>query len=1202
MHRPSAALADAAAAARAAAARVTRHAPRDASLSERSTPAAPLEHGARVVDAVAAATAAAAAPRGFSLAGDAAAASRPATRGGRGFSLAGDTAPSRPATRGLSLAGEPAGSTTARPHTSASSAAAAFAAAPSPPRHHVALALAPPPSTARGVAAATAAPTPIRLSRRDGWTRFLAYEGCWQAALAAAADREPHAAPFLADGCALLKAAFGFDGLLLAPVPADGVDGAGGAAGAVLAWDDAEGPGALPTIGFKPEVERRSVVKVFAGRLACADLRGGDRGRTRGSPLRGGSSALAPPPPSLIVAMRPAAWARSDAASAGVDADGRAPGGDVLELGPADLEDDLVVEVARVEGRGDASSAVVVARGVVPVADVRQAAGSCAGDFACGADVPPDGGSAGDAADAEGRHGLLALLARGGAAAAAAAAAAAGAAADADAAVVGKRWVTLYDDRGVRYGHIKLGAFISTAETTVIREATIRNAPPGAANAGAARPSLTVTAWDVYDAVFAAALTAQKCGPRRLSVTGHWAWLLRAFAASYGVRPTYTSLAHAAWIVRPANATATAYCLTTLKSLLAPLVEAGDTLPPAERALLASVETGATALVAATLEAYHCLSEDAPTGVTDGGAAAPVVPPPALQPAVELCGLLCAARAAPADAAWLAARFAAAAVRRYAALETACEAAAPPYHTAAAAAAAAGDGGAAAAYGRLEALATALRAELGADLTIHDAAVLPSCINLPQLAAAEYGRLFADRLAAVLTAHPPPEPTQPAVDLLVTVGQQQEFLAYHNLLPPPGHPGALDALAVFGPHVRAWIEGSRQALVARCRALEATTVATAATSRGGATPPPPGGVAPLVDELLALAGAEVGRYERVVRYWPEFGADVEGAACAALRAATAAVSRQCGLAQVPAGGDALPTHPGSARVAPGGRRTVAGGDGARAGVHWKWSAPPPAWSAAALTIAPHEAVLLNSLRRLLVVAPQTERLLAAWVSGDDESASDVEDDAADTDASPRPRRSPSPARVAALTGTRDAPALGAQLAQLVKELRCEYAGAVTAAASRLSAAVFRLPGRSLRRVLEERGVEGTPADAASGVRPSLEAMEEVVLGLARSLDARAVAALGRGLWDHAAAQICAYVELLHEGADMGAAAPARAWRGRNAAAACLDAVDKFFAAALAGVLGHALAPRDLDPPATAARTAALLADNTVAATAAYTVY
>lgn len=44
--------------------------------------------------------------------------------------------------------------------------------------------------------------------------------------------------------------------------------------------------------------------------------------------------------------------------------------------------------------------------------------------------------------------------------------------------------------------------------------------------------------------------------------------------------------------------------------------------------------------------------------------------------------------------------------------------------------------------------------------------------------------------------HPPPQPSKAAVDLLVTVGQQQEYLLWHNLLPPPGHPGSLDALEV----------------------------------------------------------------------------------------------------------------------------------------------------------------------------------------------------------------------------------------------------------------------------------------------------------------------------------------------------------------------------------------------------------------------
>lgn len=50
--------------------------------------------------------------------------------------------------------------------------------------------------------------------------------------------------------------------------------------------------------------------------------------------------------------------------------------------------------------------------------------------------------------------------------------------------------------------------------------------------------------------------------------------------------------------------------------------------------------------------------------------------------------------------------------------------------------------------------------------------------------------------------------------------------------------------------------------------------------------------------MLERLAREVGRYERVVAYWPIFGPQLEGAACAALRDTTAAVSRQCGLTQV----------------------------------------------------------------------------------------------------------------------------------------------------------------------------------------------------------------------------------------------------------------------------------------------------------------
>ena len=51
-------------------------------------------------------------------------------------------------------------------------------------------------------------------------------------------------------------------------------------------------------------------------------------------------------------------------------------------------------------------------------------------------------------------------------------------------------------------------------------------------------------------------------------------------------------------------------------------------------------------------------------------------------------------------------------------------------------------------------------------------------------------------LTHTLQHYPPPQPTRPAVDLLVIVGKHQEYLAKHGLLPARDHPGFVDALKV----------------------------------------------------------------------------------------------------------------------------------------------------------------------------------------------------------------------------------------------------------------------------------------------------------------------------------------------------------------------------------------------------------------------
>ena len=68
--------------------------------------------------------------------------------------------------------------------------------------------------------------------------------------------------------------------------------------------------------------------------------------------------------------------------------------------------------------------------------------------------------------------------------------------------------------------------------------------------------------------------------------------------------------------------------------------------------------------------------------------------------------------------------------------------------------------------------------------------------DMTRLAWCARPQLFVGDLMDALGQHPPPQPSRMAVDLLVAVGQQQEYLAAHGLLPPHGHPGALDALRV----------------------------------------------------------------------------------------------------------------------------------------------------------------------------------------------------------------------------------------------------------------------------------------------------------------------------------------------------------------------------------------------------------------------
>ncbi|KAL3142941.1 hypothetical protein ABBQ38_003227 [Trebouxia sp. C0009 RCD-2024] len=1076
----------------------------------------------------------------------------------------------------------------------------------------------------------------IKLGKRKAWAKFLAYEGSFQVCLDKIGD-STEAQSFLAEGCRPLKTAFAFEGLLLRPAAAGVPPG-----GQTILWDDSEAtilpapmsrelleaPPSPPqahhqasrSVIVMPQhapqqsmqqvetIPGRPVIKASAVRLVSSHLYQPFEQDKMGS-LQSLFGKVAGSTDQLYICLHPASAPEEAAAWTVVQAGGRGKSGDQVELGQEEVDEELLVEVHNCQEP--------VAQGVVRAADLLQAAHNSP---AQGHGSPRKQKQAGFISRLCGRSSQYE-----------------------DAHVPGKKWVQVFDHAGAKWGHVLLSSWLDTSEEmTVMHQApppmpmmqplmalpqqpylppppsylpplqNTRDLSGGVVSQGKGYQQLT--SWQVYDVVLDAALQTQKCGPRNLLVTGDWEWLLNAFADFYGIRHTYTVLAHLRWAIKQENATVTAECLEMLSAALKPLkeAEANGGLLPQEVAILSRVENATEALLARCFENYYSLQENAPNGLLDGGVAAAEQPAPALQPAVELCNILRDVLK-PGDQQWLTDRFKVAAKHRYHRLLDGADATinrgrrgsssppdsprghqqpggplgteAPHYDPSQGVPVGSGtEQDAEAAYHRLELLSQSIRNELQRDLHIHDSAVLPNFINLPQVTAAEYTRLYLSALQDTLDRFPPPQPSEAAVNLLVTVGQQQEFLLWHSLLPPPGHPGSLDALEVFTPHVERWIRNSQDALCQRCHQLEGSTQAL----QGGVTGEDgKSHIAPLVGEMLQRIQAEVARYERVISYWPSFGPSLEGAVCAALRTTTAAVSRQCGLIPMIGNEEEMGGPPHQRKAS-----NVYGGSGPpqKSPRLWKF-APARGGNANNTGVLPFEAILLNSLRRLLTVVPQTEHTLSRWCgshSGQRPGSPNA--------GPPSPGRDGTHAP-GALTHDGPGPHLGAQFAQLVKELRSEYAAAVTACAERIAGALFQRPGYSINATLHRHGISGTPTIMQQQVGPVLEAMEDILAALLRSLDGRVYVAVGRGLWDFTSKDIYDYVDSLQEGKENKGA-----WRGRQNAAAALSVVDNFFTAVLSGTLQHELQSKDLDLPLHSDRAHKLLAENTAAINMSYTVY
>lgn len=701
----------------------------------------------------------------------------------------------------------------------------------------------------------------------------------------------------------------------------------------------------------------------------------------------------------------------------------------------------------------------------------------------------------------------------------------------------------------------------------------------------------------VYDVLLEACLVAAGCNASSLAISGPWKWLLDAFAEAYGVHQQYATLSYLCWVVRKDIAAPTATCLGILSASLMPIINIRDKmgLASSELALLGHVLERCKELVTVCFENYFALSEDAQGGLSDGALSVRQSShcPPALAPGVALAVLLCGqGQGAESVEKWLSQCIHRAARKRFQALLAATESqhVIPSDKFLSAAVHATGTSrnapSANASYAIIEELCTCITSELTTDASIQASNVFQNVLPLPSITSVEYIRGIMVQLHKTLQIFPPPGPTPAAVRLVEAVGSLQCFIERHQYTTAASR---LNSKDVFGKFVQEWVESTMASLLRALRTLDRAgpmLLQSWLDLQGG---PFKHRVSPLIEDMLSKIEAEMQRYQRIVNHWPSHALQLEQALVFILRHAASAVSRQCGLVQTKEEGipASMLANTQTAFLSPqqqeDAKQVATNGDvghkltGGR--VAWRWiqvgalSSAQDVPSALRRGMNPHQALLLNSLRRMLAVVPQLEHTLVSWCGDAETPASDI----------------PS----AALVPTD----LGAHWAQLVKELRTEYFACITLCAESLTNELSTSPNTSVIGILRREGLIASPDVVSKRVRKVLAHGAATLRWLGACLDGRVFIALGRGLWDLAARDILRYAEDLNEGGGLSSA-----WRGRKNAGTALKILDGFFKAELAAVMGSDLFDRDLVPPQHAQRAAALLADNSLEINASFEVY
>ncbi|XP_011008188.1 PREDICTED: uncharacterized protein LOC105113635 [Populus euphratica] len=419
------------------------------------------------------------------------------------------------------------------------------------------------------------------------------------------------------------------------------------------------------------------------------------------------------------------------------------------------------------------------------------------------------------------------------------------------------RWWPLYHEDQECVGKIQLfiGSTITQDETN-----NIKSGP--------------VVETIAYDLLLEAAMHAQLFHSRNLRLHGSWKWLLIEFADYYGVSDSYTKLRYLSRVMDVALPKKD--CLELVNELLVPIMKARSekSLTVQEKSIFLDCETRIESLLAQVFENYKSLDENSPTGLADLFNPMQESAAPALGEAVKVYTLLHDILSQDAQTM----------LRNY--LQTAAKKRCRKHMVETDEFVSSNSEGflidsitISTAYLKMKNLCLNIGKEIQADIRIHNQHLLPSSIDLSNIAAAVYSTELCNRLRIFLSACPPSSPQPHVNELLIAIADFERDLELWNISPVQG---GVDSRGLFHSYIMVWVQDMQINLLELCKA-EKVPWAGVMTNHS---------TSPFAEEMYERIKDALIEYEVVINRWPRYSLILENAVADVERAIVKALEKQ----------------------------------------------------------------------------------------------------------------------------------------------------------------------------------------------------------------------------------------------------------------------------------------------------------------------